>query len=156
MVKKQIQDIINEHLPAQVAGEMKKYIESIEGLTDDLKKAEAEVDKQRMVIADYRKKDAQYKCNEENKKRNEDWVIELAARSEELDKREDRIEMAKNEVRLECMNINMDNMQKLVEKVFGHPRVQVSTSREVPYTDQYGNRSTQYVHDDETHTESKT
>ena len=28
-MKKQIADIINEHLPAQVAGEMKKYIESI-------------------------------------------------------------------------------------------------------------------------------
>lgn len=153
-MKKQIAEIINQHLPAQVAGEMKTFIESLEGLRHDLNKSEEEVERLQKVVADYRSKEAQYKVNEENKKRNEQWAQQLDARQDELDKREDRIKIELTEVKLAGMEQNMENMQRLVEKVFGHPNVQIHRNQTIPIRDQ-GMIYSEYGSEDETRTESK-
>lgn len=153
-MKKQIAEIINQHLPAQVAGEMRNYIDSIEGLRKDLEASEQEVENLQKVIVDYRKQEAKFKVNKEEQKRLEDWALQLDARQTELDKREDRVNIEVNNVQLAMMQKNMDNMQKLVEKVFGHPNVQIHRNQTIPIREN-GMQYSDYGTEDETRTESK-
>lgn len=154
-MKKQIADIINEHLPAQVAGEMKKYIESIEGLRSDLNASEAEVEKLQIVVTDYRKKEGEWRGLEEKKRQQDDFQTSLNARQWALDERDRAFELELVKVRAEAMEANMNNMKGLVEKVFGHPNVQIMQNKQMPFLDQYGNKTTEFHHNDETRTEVK-
>lgn len=129
-MKKQIQEIINDHLPTQVAGEMKKYIESIEGLRGDLEQSETELEKAQIVIADYRKKSAQWAGIEEQQRINEQAEEDLIATEKALDGRQRGFELELAVARMDAMEANMKNMERLVEKVFGHPGVTVT--RDVP------------------------
>lgn len=154
-MKKEISAIINEHLPAQVAGEMKKYIESIEGLRGDLQRSEREVERLQKVEVKYAGEKADLAVAKEETKRNEAWAQELYAKAQEIEKREDRVGVTIMEERNRMMEANMENMKTLVTKVFGHPNVQITRTSHQPYTDQYGNRSSDYVSEDETKTENK-
>ena len=154
-MKKAILQVIEEALPAQTAGEMKKFIEGAE-LTDRvLRETQAELEEANKVILDYRTKDAQYESNKAEKERLVEERHELEQRKAEQDVRERDFKLELAELRIELMDKNMTNMQSLVSKVFGHPRVTVDRSTEHPYTDQYGNRTSDYAHDNETRTESK-
>lgn len=153
-MKKQIQDIINEHLPAQVAGEMKKYIESIEGLRSDLNKSEEEVERLQKVEVSYRADKAVLAGNVEEARRLEQWAQQLDSRQDELNKREDRIAIELHDLRCNLMEKNMENMQRLVEKVFGHPHVQINRSQSIPIREN-GMQYSDYGSEDETRTESK-
>lgn len=141
-MKKQIQEIINQHLPAQVAGEMKTFIESLEQVRADLSKSEEEVGKLLVTVADYRKKDAKYAGNTEEEKRLNAVEQHLDSRQGEIQKREDRIEIELIKERNTLMEANMKNMESLVQKVFGHPAVTIT--RQVPVSDGYNNSNGSY------------
>lgn len=132
-MKKEISAIINEHLPAQVAGEMKTFIESLEAIRTERDEAIKAHEGANVVLAEYRKKEAKYAGNEEEQRRLENWAAQLDGRQDELNKREDRIKVELMKQECELMQINMTNMQKLVEKVFGHPGVQISRSQQIPH-----------------------
>lgn len=129
-MKKQIAEIIEQNLPAQTAGVMKEYIESIEGLRIDLTKSEEEVERLQRVEIKYRSDKAVLAGNEEEKRRLENWAEQLDSRQDELNKREDRIKIELSEMKMAGMEKNMENMQALVSKVFGHPNVTIQ--RQIP------------------------
>ena len=154
-MKKEIHDIIDQNLPAMAAKQMREFIVQAEEVRENLNKSEAEVERQAGVILEYIKLEEKYTNLDK-------WEQQLAEKNEALldrekgiQTREDRIDIKIAELRLECVNLNMENMIVLVGKVFGHPRVQVDTTRQIPVVDQYGVNSTQYGGDNETRTESK-
>lgn len=148
-MKKEIQDLINQHLPELAAGELKKYIEQNEGLADQLKDAKQVIGNQEKELAAYKKRADEF----DNLSK---WQDALDLREKEVEARERQFELELLKAAKESMFENMKNMERLVDKVFGHPNVQITRSREERYTDQYGNRNSDYNSDDETRRESKT
>lgn len=147
-MKKEIQDIINENLPAQTAGELRKYIEKQEGMEVELTEARTLIKQQDEQLKDYAAREKAFDNNEARAK-------ELHLRALELDEQERNMKITLNEQKLGMMRDNMDNMKELVNKVFGHPSVTISGYRDTPYTDQYGNRNSESNWHNETHTETK-
>lgn len=147
-MKSEIQKIINEHLPTQVAGELRKHLEKTEQTETQLAAAKQVLASQEKELEAYHKRAADFD-------RLAEWQDALDLREKECEERERHITLELAELRIDLMEKNMANMHGLVAKVFGHPHVTISASRQVPYVDQYGNRGTDYTTENETRTEDK-
>lgn len=155
-MKKEIQAIIDEHLPSMAAGELKKYIEKQEFIEEQLIDARAVIEDQEKALKDYEKQETRYKEIAAREAAADERERGLIERELETADRERQFELELLKAAKESMFENMKNMERLVDKVFGHPNVQITRSREERYTDQYGNRNSDYNSDDETRRESKT
>lgn len=148
-MNKEIREAIEKNLPAQVAGEMKKFIENAERDAADL-----EANKHTIKNLESELKALQgLKLEEDSVNRRE---IELNQREIDLDARERNFALQQAELRIELLTSNMNNMKELVNKVFGHPNVTVSSHKEVPLVSRDGYQNgTAHTYDSETQTEGK-
>ena len=141
-LEQDLQEAIKKNLPAQAAGELKKFIEEAEETKIEL------ADKQELL--------KNTRENLENERKvNQEMAAKLITQ-QEMDKREQactkreeevtirerdiKLELAQNEINM--LNAKNQNTHELVSKVFGHPSVTVnnSSTREVMgQVDEYGN-----------------
>ena len=107
-------------LPAATATALSAFIEQANQSRQDAEKATKyikeleERGRAAKVISDRRVVDIQK-------------LQELKLRESEIKAREDSMALALKEVELKGMKTNMENMTRLVDQVFGHPGVAVST-----------------------------
>lgn len=141
-LEQDLKEAIKKNLPAQAAGELKKFIEEAEQTKSDLEDTKEVLESTRKKLAQERKinQDMSEKLvkQQEMDKREEDCT----KREEEVSIRERdiQLELAQNEINM--LNAKNQNTHELVAKVFGHPSVTVnnSSSREVMgEVDEYGN-----------------
>lgn len=129
-MQQEILKIIESNLPAQTAGEMKRFIENAEQVQADLKGAEGLIEKQRKIIVDFEKQ-------EEKFKQLETWETNLKGQAQgneqrcfELDSRERQFELEKYAEKVALIDEYTNNLYKLVDKVMGHPAT--SIRKQVP------------------------
>ena len=142
-MEQEIKRIIEEHLPTQTAGVMKKYLAQAEATADELDSATNVITSLEKTVAEYKKKDSLYN---EMKAMHMDLDLRVEAlnkREAIITQRENNATVIESNIKMTMMLANMDNMLKLVDKVFGHPAT--SIQRSVPVVepagmaDQYGN-----------------
>jgi len=133
-------EVIRKHLPSQTAGQLKAALDRLEHLEQVAEERRVAIEQRDIQVADLR---AQVDLLQENLRLADDLeakAIELDTLDHQLKKREDRIDMAVNTTKMDMMKSHIDTIERLVEKVFGHPGVSVTTykSGNVPVADQYG------------------
>jgi hydroxylamine reductase (hybrid-cluster protein) len=130
-ITKELRDIIEKALPAQTANAMADFIEEAEATKEKLRQTEELLDAAQHSLAEK---------DEEIATLNDDiheatLIINtrkaLEEREEAVALRERDLNLTLAETRLEMTMASMATVERLVEKVFGHPSVTVSTSRNV-------------------------
>lgn len=131
-IGREIQKLITENLPASTAGAMSDFIADAEKSRDCLVIAETTIKKQREEI------------ESKDEKIKELWrqVSEIKAfkeRDKDVTKQEEKLQVRERDIKLEIAMIQLDaandrnnKIEQLVEKVFGHPSVEVSTTKNTP------------------------
>jgi hypothetical protein len=124
-ITKEIREAIESNLPAATAGVMSDFITEAENTKDELvliqkinKKQTSEIEEQKIIISQlsalkYQKKDLEKK--------------EATLRIRERD-----LNLEIVQIKLEAANARNEKIESLVEKVFGHPAVSVSTNKSIP------------------------
>ncbi len=151
--------LIAENLPAATAGAMSDFIVEAEKTRDDLVHAETAIKNQTNTI----------KSKEAIIEKLEEQVCEINAfkkRDKAVAEREEALQVRERDIKLEVANIQLDaandrndKIEQLVEKVFGHPSVTVSTYRTKPIMSRLNDGSIPYecgqMHENEGTTTTK-
>lgn len=131
-MKAEIEKIIRDNLPEATAKEMKKYLEEAEGIKAQLEEADAHIKVQNTLMA---AKDVSLGLLEAKVQTDE----AMNAQGEALEKREMEVADREHNIKLEIAEIKLNAaigsnhaVMGLVDKVFGHPSVTVSRTKEIP------------------------
>ena len=131
-ITKEMQELIEKNLPSATAGVMTKYIKEAEKTKDDLVESESQV---KSLL----KQLIEWKTKTEKLERLKSYWQNLNEREASLAKETESLRVRERDIKLEIANIrtaeaNNRNIiiERLVEKVFGHPSVSVSTYKNIP------------------------
>lgn len=139
-VNADIRKIIAENLPATTAGVMSDYITEAERTKDDLAAAGIKITAQEveMKIKNSTIEKLKEQVSEINVYKTRDMEVAKMAEELRIEKRDIDLKIAL--IELDAANDRNDKIEQLVEKVFGHPSVTVSTSKIKPLMpDENGN-----------------
>jgi len=155
----ELQAVITKSLPEATANEMKRFIEEANATSINLEKANYKIEELNSHVQKMEKEINRLKTFEQKDVDLQMKEKALAAKSLELEEKERNQKMAILETKLDMVNKGQEQIVRLVEKVFGHPSVTVSTSRQVQQrVDEYGNPRylpTEYLNDSTVTTQSK-
>lgn len=156
-IEQEMQELIQKNLPAQAAGEMKKYIEEAELTKSDLENTLKVLENTRKNLQEERARNNEMAkkitAQQEMDKREQECI----KREEALCSRESKLELEMARQEISLLKVNHTKIESLVEKVFGHPSVTVtntSTRQVKSELDEYGtpryNPNTETLFDSET------
>jgi len=131
-MEKEIKEILEKHLPAATAGVMKEYIEkaerakvAFEALKAINEKLEYEMKGKNKTIT-LLTKEIKYQGDLDAQ------VVWIKKEELSLETRKRGIALEIAQIQLQCAEDRNDKIESLVEKVFGHPNVSISTVRNKP------------------------
>jgi len=157
-IEQQLQDLIQKNLPAQAAGEMKKFIEESEELAERHEQSLIDLDQTGKQIARLQEENRYLNDQIEKHEKLDIRGAALDDREKEIQKREDRQAMGSMSIELGLLRTHTSKIENLVEKVFGHPGVVVTneknTTRQVAVETSPGYQSLQTVTDSDTDTKT--
>lgn len=131
-ITEEMQKLIEESLPGATAGAMKDFIK------------EAELTKSNLMAAQHKINDLDLELDKKSKEisRLKEVVSkagDLDNREQSLNERNEGLDVRERDINLEIATIKLESAEKrnasvegLVNKVFGHPSVTVSTTKDVP------------------------
>ena len=139
-----INKIIEQHLPAQMAGVLKERIEKVEQLESDVKKFRNELDLALKRACTAEEKLANMLDIEKSINKLEK---ELKTQELDLEKRERNLELTLTQNELASSERCNRNLIDLMGMAFRNPRIkhQQEILQEIPYKDSYGNDSTRWT-----------
>ena len=129
MIEK-INKIISESLPEATANEMKKFIEQAEKWREEVKESHLVIEDLRNVMRDQRKEIDKLKALRLNAEEIEQAKIEVAGMRLTLLDEQRALDMTVLQAENNALERERETVIKLVNKVFGHPNVTVSTHKE--------------------------
>lgn len=154
-----INELAVEHLPEATAGALKQHLARIDSLEADNERLENTVEADAVQI---RQLNGQIKkLKDELYKHDCLFNREAAAkkREQEIEDRERALDSQIAKLKQDEAEKRVGTIERLVDKVFGHPSVTVSNSREIATPvangDGYGHVEYKTVHESETTIESK-
>jgi len=131
-ITKEMQEIIEKNLPAQTAGAMSDFIKDAEETKDALAIAADKIDTLEMQKNVYEKENVQLKHSIQQQSKLTEREKKLEEQTEALRIRERDLKLEIAEIQLNAANDRNNKVEQLVEKVFGHPSVSVSTYKSKP------------------------
>ena len=153
---KEMQKIIEENLPAATAGVMKSYIEEAEVTKQNLAEADKTIEAQIKNITLKEDEIRALKRELEGAKNQLQEQDELKSAQEALSIRERDLQLEIANIRLQSADDRNATVERLVDRVFGHPSVTVSTYKDVMVPIEGGNGCSGYAHKENGVTESQT
>ena len=124
-IEKQLQEVIANNLPAATAAELQKHLEYCKQLQKAYEVICNELNEANKAIHELKSYKDAIKDIEER-----EHSIEIKRKS--LDKQEQALNVALLEKERDMLKDNTDKLYALVDKVFGHPSVSVTTHRDIP------------------------
>ena len=145
-MKDELLSVIEKNLPAAAAGLMKDFIEDAESNKEKLKKQEKIISKLQDTITELQEelKDSHKLIRKQEEV--DRLKQSLAALDTTLSERERNIDVTLLQLKLKMMTDRNERIERLVDKVFGHPSVTVSSCKDVVVPVPGGDSYAGYVH----------
>ena len=145
-MKDELLSVIEKNLPAATAGVMKDFIADAENNKAKLKKQEKTISELQDTIT---KLQEELKGSHKLIRKQEEvdkLKQSLATLDTTLSERERNIDVTLLQLKLEMMTDRNERIERLVDKVFGHPSVTVSSCKDVALAVPGGGSCAGYVH----------
>jgi hypothetical protein len=158
-ITEEMQELIAKNLPAATAGAMSDFIKDAEKTKEELEKANGDLEIFGIKMSDLNRRFSDLKSKVQDQAFIDQKLEELRSLEEKVSEREKNLDLRIVEIRLECAENRNSKVESLVEKVFGHPSVSVSSYKSKPLVCDPGNGCAQYetgrTFEDETKTTTK-